>query len=67
MAGASDVLSRAPECQEKCQQEKHQVPVKRRATWLIKGDHKGLTEDAAVLQEFINVRQSKTSLRRSVK
>jgi hypothetical protein len=51
----------------KCHQEKHQVPVKRLATRLRKGDDKGLTEDAAVLPESIQPRQSETSLRRSVK
>jgi hypothetical protein len=34
---------------KKSHQEKHQVPVERRATRLRKGDDKGLTEDAAVL------------------
>jgi hypothetical protein len=47
--------------------KKHQVPVKRRATRLRKGDDKGLNEDAAVLPEFIQPRQSETSFRRSVK
>jgi hypothetical protein len=51
----------------KCHQEKHQVPVKRRATWLRKRDDKRLTEDAAVLPESIQPRKSETSLRRSVK
>jgi hypothetical protein len=52
---------------KKSHQEKHQVPVKKRATWLIKGDDKGLTEDAVLLPESIQPRQSETSLRRSVK
>jgi hypothetical protein len=42
ISGASDALSRAPENQEKGHQEKHQVPVKRRATRLKKGDDNGL-------------------------
>jgi hypothetical protein len=62
-----DALSRAQKNQEKSHQEKHQVPVKRRATLLRKGDDKGLTEDAAVLPESIQPRQSETSLRKSVK
>jgi hypothetical protein len=67
ISGTSDALSRAPENQEKCHLEKHQVPVKRRTTWLRKGYDKGLTEDAVVLPESIQPRQSETSLRRSVK
>jgi hypothetical protein len=67
IAGATDALSRAPKHQENCLQEKHQVPVKRRATRLRKGDDKGLTENAAVLPESIHPRQSEASLRRSVK
>jgi hypothetical protein len=51
----------------KSHQEKQQVPVKRRVTRLEKGDDKGLIEDAAVLPESIHQRQSKMSLRRSVK
>jgi hypothetical protein len=58
MAGASDTLSKAPENQEKYHQEKHQVPVKRQATRLTKGDDKGLTEDVVVLPESIQPRQS---------
>jgi hypothetical protein len=67
MVGALDALSCAPYNQEKYRQEKHQVPVKRWATRLIKGDGKGLTEDAAVLPESIQPKQSGASLRRSVK
>jgi hypothetical protein len=67
MAGASDALSIAPENQEKSHHEKHQLPVKRRATRLRKGDVKGLTEDAVVILESTHARQSETSLRRSVK
>jgi hypothetical protein len=51
MAVASDALSRSPENQDKCHKEKQQVPVKRRATRLRKGDDKGLTEYADVLPE----------------
>jgi hypothetical protein len=51
----------------KSHQEKHQVPVKRRATRLRKEDDKGLTENEAVLPESIQPRQSETSLKRSVK
>jgi hypothetical protein len=53
MASASDELLGAPEIHEKCHQEKHQILVKRRATLLMYGDDKGLTEDAAVLLESI--------------
>jgi hypothetical protein len=52
---------------ENANKEKHQVPVKRRATRLRKGDDKGLTEDAVVLPESLQPRQSETSFRRSVK
>jgi hypothetical protein len=63
IASASDALAKAPENQENCYQENHQVPVKRRATRLRKRDDKGLTEDAAVLPESIQLRQSETSLK----
>jgi hypothetical protein len=53
ISGASNALSRAPDEQENCHQEKHQVAVKKRKTLLRKGDDKGLTEDAAVLPESI--------------
>jgi hypothetical protein len=51
----------------KSHQEKHQVPVKRRATRLRKGDDTGLTEDAVVLPESIQPRQLETIIKRSVK
>jgi hypothetical protein len=47
--------------------KKHQLPVKRRATRLRKGDDKGLTDDAPLLPESIQPRQSEMSLTRWVK
>jgi hypothetical protein len=67
MAGASDALSQAPENQENYHQERHQVPVKRQATRLKKGDGQGLTENAVVLPKSIHPKQSQTSLIRSFK
>jgi hypothetical protein len=68
MAGASDALSKAQKIRGgESHQEKHQVPVKRRAARLRKGDDKGLIEDAAVSPEYIQPRESETSLKRSVK
>jgi hypothetical protein len=67
IACASDALSIATENQEKPTKKNTEHRSRGGATRLRKGYDKGLTEDEVVLPESIQPRQSKTSLRRSVK